>query len=212
MRLRKDLYSKIIDGILTSGVLLLILLVITMLMPAAQTYFGRPGALVLGISLLAVAVILFEHALTTHSSEYQRIWFGMAGGLVAWRVVALSNLLGGASLSIEGSALLFILVALLIGCLWRNHLVEGARFFSAALLMSWAGSLLLTTRLGFFRAGGPLEAYFSWFGYASLAGAAVVIIYILFYSKDRNYRMGAALALCFFVAMAVDIFKATTLF
>jgi hypothetical protein len=212
MRLRKDLRSKILDGIVSASILLLIFLVIFMIILAVQQYFGRPGLLILAICLLALGMFFFEHSMFSQNSETRKVWYGMVAGLLAWRVAALSTLLGGSPLAGGGAVLLFIMVGLIIASLWRRVLPVGARLFSLTVMLNWAGNQLLVSRSDIFAINGPLGHFFPYFGIVAIVASVTTLGFILFFSKDRVQRISAGLCLSFFIALAIDIFTRAGVF
>ena len=82
---RRDLRSKILDGLLPALVLYLLLMLILFGLKPIQAFFGGPGLLVYVIGLLGVAMFSLQRSLMTSMSESARAWYGMAaiqnGGL-----------------------------------------------------------------------------------------------------------------------------------
>ncbi|HMN60482.1 MAG TPA: hypothetical protein PJ988_08970, partial [Anaerolinea sp.] len=78
MNYRRDLRSKLMDGLLPTLALYLLAVLVLLPAPLFQTYWGGPGLLLYLLSLLAIAMYSLQRALVTRYSEVTRAWYGMA--------------------------------------------------------------------------------------------------------------------------------------
>ena len=97
MHWKEDLKSKINDGLISALILVVLLTMCVLLMRPVQILTGRPGLLVYTLSLMALSAYCLEHSLQPARPDISHAWFGMAGGLLGWISISLSNEIGRAS-------------------------------------------------------------------------------------------------------------------
>jgi hypothetical protein len=204
-RLRRDLYSKILDGLLPAVVLYLLLMLVLFSLAPIRVMFGGPGLLVYVLGLLAVAMYSLQRALSLGLSESTRAWYGIAAGVLAWAVVLISGLLEPvADLGPRGLVLL-ILVALVGALLWRQNLPLGGRFFWITFCANWSGSLFLFY-FEIVSTWNPfLTLLFRLTGYAAAVGSGFLLAWMMLYSQRRIQRIWASLAMVLLAVMAAVI-------
>ena len=194
MDYRRDLRSKLVDGLLPTGVFYLLAMLAIMPAPLVERFWGGPGLLLYLLGLLAVAMYSLQRGLVSRYSETTRAWYGMAGGLLAWSVVELASSLEKRPMYGPTPAVLLILASLITVVLWRPYLPVGARFFLAACL---AGGVRLLT-IQFIRTlsgwSPALQVFYLGVGIFSAVAAVLVLAWIFIFSEWQIQRMWAALA------------------
>ncbi len=204
---KSEWWSRLIDGILASAILVLTWLTIALSVRPISVIFGPPGLLVYVLGLLAVAMYALQHALTPRRSVTARAWFGITGGFLAWSVVEVSGYLGVPVTPRLAGLVLLIMAALIVGLLWRTVLPVGARFFSLMFLLNWTEHALMhfqETLAGF----SPIfKLTYRATAYLALIGAVLVLAWILFQSRRRIDRISAALTVWFLVSLAIYVFR-----
>lgn len=207
MNIRKDLYSKIMDGLFTGLLLVLVELFIALCIPVVRVVFGRPGLLVSAIVLMAGGVILLERSLASRYSNETRARFGLAGGLVTWGAIELSHLIGEQPVTSETGTLVFMLIILINVVLWRRFFPTGLRFFQGIVISNWGASLLIAG-LRFILTSNAINAQtFNLIGFSALAVAVLSILWILLGSKTATQRLWAALVFFQMLVFAAYIFR-----
>ncbi len=207
LRMKSEWWSKLIDGLLTSAILILIWLTIALSIHPISIIFGPPGLLIYVLGLLAVAMYALQHALAPGRSITARAWFGITGGFLAWSVVEVSSYLGVPIMPHLAGLVLLIMVALIVGLLWRAVLPVGVRFFSLTFLLNWTEHVMMRiqeTLAGF----SPIfKLTYRATGYLALIVAVLALAWILFQSRRRIDRISAALAVWFLVSLAIYVFR-----
>lgn len=195
---RKDLRSKLTDGLLAGLILVLLLSLVVLLTEPIYNIAARPGMLIYVLCLIAFSVYCLERALVTRHPETFRAWYGMAGGQVAWVVVALSNDLGMQKTVSLTSLLLLLLVALGITRLWRRYLPTGMRFYCLSLLLTWFGHMLISSK-PLLAPGLPALAFlYDAMAYLLILGFLLTLWWIFTQTDRRIQRLSAAPWLAFF--------------
>lgn len=141
---KKDIRSKIIDGLAIVLFLWLIAYVIRLMQIPFEKQFGNPGQLVYSIGLLAVAIIFLERSQVQRFSQMMRAWYGMASGVFAWAFTRISSEISQIDLSTYSSLLILIMIGLIIAVLWRKELSLGPQFFALVFIMNWVGVIFYT--------------------------------------------------------------------
>jgi hypothetical protein len=141
METKFELRSKLVDGLLTPLVLILLSVLLALLIRPIDIIFQRPGLLIYTIILLALAIFTLERCVVPRYSEAARACWGIVGGVFTWGVIEMSNFIGVQGLTSETGMISMVLVGLVVGVLWRKILPLGVKFFSVALLGGWVGHL-----------------------------------------------------------------------
>jgi hypothetical protein len=192
MDYRRDFHSKLFDGLLPALVLYLAMLVI-MQAEVIASMFGGAGLLVYQLGLLAVAMFSLQRALAPRFSETARGWYGMAGGLLAWSVFELGQMVEKRSFSGPTMALTLIMAVLVTGLLWQRFLPVGARFFLATCLAYCAGHMMLAFSELLSSWSPVLLVLYRGIGFLSLAGAVGAQAWMFLFTDRRMQRMWGAL-------------------
>jgi hypothetical protein len=142
--IRRDLRSKLVDGIAPALILYLLTATLILLINPFFALFGRPGLLTYGLGIMALSIYCMERSLVQSFSEPHRAWYGIVGGILGWIVVEVSNQVGGVRVFSLAGALTWILFGLIIATLWRRRILPaGAKFYSAAMLLCYTWHLFL---------------------------------------------------------------------
>ncbi len=194
MNYRRDLRSKLLDGLLPAAALYLLAMLVILAAGLIDRRFGGVGLLVYVLGLISVAMFSLQRSLVQRYSEAARAWYGMAGGLLAWSVVEISAMLEKRTLTGTTTTLLIIMSALTVVLLWRPYLPLGARFFLAACLSYGAGHATLAFIRSLSGWSPALLVFYRVLGGLLAAGAAGALVWIFGLSTWRIQRMWAALA------------------
>lgn len=201
MHWKQDIKSKIQDGLVTALILFLLLVMSVILVRPIENVAGRPGLLVYILSLMALSVYCLEHSLQTGSPDTSHAWFGMAGGLLGWISISLSNDIDVPSITSVTGILVLILFGLAVTRLWKRHLPVGGRFYSLSLLLGWIGQLIIESRALLIACYPPLKLVYGLLIYVC-AVAIFVTLWLLFnVTEKRVQRSAAAPWLVFFLAI-----------
>ena len=200
-------FSKLTDGILAAVVLVLLWLVVYLAVRPIQAMFGNPGLLVYVLGLLAVSMFSLQQALLLRHSETTRAWYGMAGGFLAWSVTEVVNQLGVPLLPGLAGMVLLIMVALIVTLLWRHGLPVGARFFALTYLLNWVELFLMYIQERLAQYSPIFTLTYRATGYLALLAVALTLGWIVFQSRRRIHRVSAALAVWFFISLALYVFR-----
>jgi hypothetical protein len=200
-----ELRSKLIDGVLSAVILCLMWLVVALSIRPVEVAMGRPGLLIYVLGLMAIAVLCLQQAQGIRRSEPAQAWYGMAGGFLAWAVASVSEYFG---LPVQNSAglILLIMVSLIVAQLWRV-LPIGARFFGAAFLLNWLGTLVMILGEMLAKLSPILTFLYRATGYLALLLALLGLGWVLFSSKRRIERITGALGIWFLLSLALLIFQ-----
>jgi len=207
MEAKYEIRSKLVDGLLAGGVLVLLEMMLILLLKPIQLIFESPGLLVYTVILIALSAICLERSLAGRDSELTRAWWGVLAGLSAWVVIALSNKLGGLDLISETGILNLILALLVASVVWRRIAPLGLRYFFLLTFLGWLGQMGLEA-MTFLSAHEPrLNTVTTGLGY--LAGAVLVVafIYIFTRSRTRLDRLNAALVIWFAATVMIYVFR-----
>jgi hypothetical protein len=211
MDYRRDLRSKLLDGLLPAVALYLLTMLALLPVDLIDWRFGRSGLLVYILGLMGVAMFSLQRALVSHYSETARAWYGMAGGLLAWSVIEISMVLDSRPISGAATVVVLMMAALVTLLLWRPHLPLGAHFFLVACLAYGIAHLALIFIQSFSSWSPALLVYYRILGFVSAAGVLGVLAWIFFFSEWRTQRMWAALAVTLLATAAFYILAGVTL-
>lgn len=204
---RYELRSKLMDGVVAAGLLLLLLMLINLMsIPIERTFFG-PGLLVYILGLLSVSVIFLERSLPMRYPEWTRAWLGMTGGVLAWGVIDLSHQLGGGTMTGETGILMLILLGTVIGVLWQRVLPLGVRFFVSVVLLNWALSFMMSILQRYASSETWFHTVLQILGYIFLAGAIGAILWLLMHSQRRLQRLIYSLGVYACLTMALYLLR-----
>lgn len=194
MDYRRDLRSKLLDGLLPAVALYLLAMLVILPVDLVNWKFGRAGLLVYILGLMGVSMFSLQRALVVRFSETARAWYGMAGGLLAWSVIEIASVLENRPVSGTSTAIFLMMAALVTALLWRPHLTTGARFFLSACLAYGVAHLTLTFIQSLSGWSPALQVFYRTLGYISAAGAVCTLAWVFVFSEWRIQRMWAALA------------------
>jgi hypothetical protein len=202
-----DVRSKLVDGLLAGGVLILLELVLILLIRPIQLIFSRPGMLVFTVSILAMSGFCLEQSLSDRYSDWTRAWWGVIGGVFAWVTIELSVWLGNQILTGETGILMLMLVLLLVSVLWRRIALLGMRYFFILVLMGWIGHVVLKG-IAFLA---KFEPFFGIVlnicGYVSIVVLIGALLYNFFRTQNRLERLNSAIIIWFMVTIMIDVFR-----
>jgi hypothetical protein len=204
---RSDLRSKLTDGVLAGGVLVMLELVMILLIQPIQLLFLRSGILVYTVVLIALAVICLERCLALRDPDMVRAWWGILGGMVTWAVIELSNWLGSQIVTNETGILIFLFVILMISVLWRRIAPLGLRYFFLLAMLGWLGHAGLASVIFLIGRLPQIGSILLGIGYAAVAVIVVAIVYIMVRSQTRLERINAAIAIWSAAMVAIYVFR-----
>ncbi len=192
--LSAEVRSKIQDGLIAAILPVLMLLVCGLLSTLLGGLFGRIGWLMFSLGMLALSIYFLEHSMLNRVDEPRRLFFAIVGGTLAWVVTEMGILLGSFGLTGEAGLVLWLLMALVVGVLWRRGLPLGARFYAVTYLLHWLLRLVAAS----------FRTLMQWVGYATFGrillalaiGAGLYVLYWLFRrSRTRVQRLQLSMAL-----------------
>ncbi len=204
---RNDLRSKLTDGVLAGGILLMLDLLMILMIKPIQLIFENYGILVYTVILIAVAVVCLERSLALRDPDTTRAWWGILGGMVTWSVIELSNWLGNQSVTNETGVLLFLFVLLMISVLWRRIAPLGLRYFFLLAVLGWVGHAGLNSVIFLIARLPQMSAILTGIGYAALAVVLLSIVYIFVRSQTRLERINAAIVIWTAGMIAIYVFR-----
>jgi hypothetical protein len=204
---RRDLRSKIFDGLLPALVLYLLLMLILFGLGPIRSFFGGPGLMVYDLGLLGVSMFSLQRSLANGLSETTRAWYGMAAGVLVWSVVEISALLEPTIEPGLRGTILLILVSLVGALLWRHNLPLGARFFWITVCGNWAGSDLLLYIEKASSWSPALLLFYRATGFFAAGAAVILLAWVFLGSQRRVQRVWASLAIVMLGVVAVYIFQ-----
>ncbi len=209
MQATKDLSGKLADGFATALVLLLITLTLILMVNPIEQAFRNTGLFIYAIGLLAGVILCLERSVFGQNGEVTSARFGLAGGILAWMMVTISSSLGDIPVgSITGMMILF-LMGMVVFMLWKN-LPLGVRFFLATLLLGAVGHLLLNNANGLI-VWIPNSNLTILSGYTYTLGALIAMVRLFLFQGGSIDRTWAALALWFFITLALSAFQGAAL-
>ena len=203
----REFRSKLMDGILPAGILILTWLVIMLSTWPVRSVFGQPGLMIYTLGLLAVAMLAFYYSIQLQFTHITRAWYGIAGGFLAWNVIEVCAFLGLPAFTNPGGIILILMAAIIFYILWRNILPIGGKFFGAVFIMNWFGHLFIKFQ-EFFAVGSPVFSLsYHATGYIAVVGVFLTLAYILIHSRRKIERMCAAVLVWFFFSLAIYVFR-----
>ncbi len=190
MRWNSDFKSKLFDGVF-SPFLIIIILVGLMGSLFLARVMGIMGFIVYIIIAVLVTGVCLKKSLNNNLSEISKAWFGIVGGMTAWTVIELGEILGLAEIESEIGIHIFILVGIFVWFLWKFFPV-GSRFFIFVFLLNWGGHIVIHFQRylsGFWDIFHLILLIYPWL----VLSVSVLIIYWVFKrSKNRIDRLYAA--------------------
>lgn len=190
-----DLYDKLINGILTPLLLILLAFFLALLMPVVEVTSGSPGMLIYSILLIAGSTIFLERSIFENFGDPVQARFGMAGGLVGWMVIESSIKIDLAKISSETGVIIYMLVFLVVVIFWRKLFPVGAKFYFTVLLSCWSGHLFLEV-IRFLSVGNPYAVLIMQIAAFTAIGTTIIsLIWILFRSTTAMQRLWGAIVL-----------------
>ena len=135
-----------------------------------------------------------------------RAWYGIAGGFLAWSVVAVSSHLGGGEEPNHVSVVLLMLSTLIFFQIWR-FLPVGARFFCLSFFLNWTETVVMRGQAALAPQSPIFTLIYRLTGYAAVLAAVLVLGWILFHTRKRIQRINGALALWFMISLALYVFR-----
>ncbi len=196
-----ELRSKLMDGVLPGVALYLLVMMVTMGAGLVQSVLGGLGALLMGVSLLAVGMFSLHRALIVSSPEPTRAWYGMASGALLWAVTSLMLATDGDPSYGMSNIILLIMGGLVVAQLWEGNLSTGGRFFAVTLLLHWGVSVVVY----FLNRMATMVTLQPWirqsWGWVVVGAAVIIFAWMMVRSQTRLQRTWAALlivALLFF--------------
>lgn len=202
-----DVRSKLVDGLLAGGVLILLELVLVLLIQPVQVIFHRPGMLVFTVSLLAISGFCLEQSLSDRYSDWTRAWWGVIGGIFAWVTIELSVWLGKHVLTGETGILMLMLAILIVSVLWRRIALLGMRYFFILVLMGWISYVVLNG-IAFLA---KIEPFFGVVltvcGYVSIAVLVAAVLYNFFRTQNRLERLNSAIIVWLAATIMINVFR-----
>ncbi len=204
---KNDLRSKLTDGVLAGGVLLMLDLLMIFLIKPIQLIFENQGILVYTVILIALAVFCLERSLALRDPDITRAWWGILGGMVTWAVVELSNWLGNQMVTNETGVLLFLFFLLVISVVWRRIAPLGLRYFFILAVLGWFAHAGLTSLIFLVGRLPQMSSILLGIGYASLAVILLSIVYIFVRSQTRLERINTAIVIWTAGMIAIYVFR-----
>ena len=198
--------SKISDGFGTAFFILVLYFATRFLYPLVETTFGRPGAFIYILILLAVGIFMLARALLAGREDTQLADAGLTAGVLLWQVTQFSNLLGGSGLFGQSGWLFWLMAVLITTVLWRKVLPVGLRFFMLVYLLMWVG-LLYANTLSLITGWPPvfIAAYHA-VRVVALLGVLVFLWWIVFRTSTAVERKVCAVGFAFCVLLGVLTF------
>ncbi len=204
---RRDLTSKLLDGLLPALVLYLLFMLVALGLKPIRAIFGGPGLLIYALGLLGVAMFSLQRALVPRFSETTRAWYGMAAGLLAWAVTEIGGLMDGSELFTPRGAILLLMLTLVTVLLWRAGQPLGVRFFLITFLANWSGDVTVTFLQRAAGLGAPLRVFYYSMGALCGVSAITIFLWMFFRSQRRVERIWASLWAVLLAVGAVYIFR-----
>ena len=138
---KKDIKSKVFDGVFATGLIIAVLAVLIGLIILSKSV-GREGLIVYIITAMVVVGLSLKQSLNNNLSKVSRVWYGIVGGMFAWVVMELGEILGFSSIESEEGFHIFILAGIFTSFLWR-YLPIGVRFFVFIFFLNWGGHIVI---------------------------------------------------------------------
>jgi len=207
MQFQKDWRSKWFDGIGTALMMFLASILIEALVPPIEIMIGRPGVLIFSVVLIALGVLFLERSLTHRIPEPSRALYGIAGGVITWAVIYLSNGSEVDMLIGDTGMLTLVMVTLITLTLWKRFLPLGMKYFMGTMLFGWAAYVLISW-------GKMMATQFPQFlflipvtGYIACALAVGAVIWLFTKSENRLNRLWQAVYIWTCLLVVVYVFR-----
>jgi len=203
---KEDWQDKLISGLCPALLLLVIKFSYDLLNLYIEHTSGAPGLLILALAVLAITVVLFEQSMSNRIQENRRVWMGLVGGLLAWTITELASRMSNLAVVSESGIILFILVIMIVGTLWRRALPIGARRFMLVFFMSWVSQLFLAAML---IASGWSDIFmmiFTAVGVLAILAVFFLILWVFFRSHTTRQRMVASAWIWFSLSIFIFAF------
>ncbi len=203
---KEDWQDKLISGLCPALLLLVIKFSYDLLNLYIEHTSGAPGLLILALAVLAITVVLFEQSMSNRIQENRRVWMGLVGGLLAWTITELASRMSNLAVVSESGIILFILVIMIVGTLWRRALPIGARRFMLVFFMSWVSQLFLAAKL---IASGWSDIFmmiFTAVGVLAILAVFFLILWVFFRSHTTRQRMVASAWIWFSLSIFIFAF------
>jgi hypothetical protein len=197
--------SKLRDGLLPALVMLLLIVVPSLLMLPIQTRFGRPGLLVYMLVLLMLGMILLERSLHEDRPIIRKAWYGLAGGMLTWMAVEVTDRLSEAGLISLDAVPFFLILGLVIAILWRRVLPLPARWFVLVFFLNWSSRLIISGEqfvVGYFP---HLQLIYPITIGIGIIGALASFFVIMWRSRNRLQRIQAAIGLWISTLLVLEV-------
>ncbi len=190
MEQKVDFRSKILDGVVAAILIIIILAVLIGLIFVARTA-GTIGFFIYVIAMILVAGICLKFSLNDHISEVSRAWYGIIGGMAAWTVLELGEMLGLAGIECKDGTHMFILAAIFTWLLWKYFPI-GARFFIFIIFLNWGGHIIIKVQEYLGEYWDIFQIILVLYSWAALPLAALTVYWIFTKSETRIQRLYAA--------------------
>lgn len=206
MKIKRDLTSKLIDGIGAGVILLMLAGLISFLRGPFDRLLGRPGLLAYTLGVLALAIYFLDRSAAPRTTDTRQGWAGMVSGVLGWNVIQLSVELGGVVVPRITEVLLFLMIGLVAVALWKNVLTVGVQFFTIIILLNWSISLLrvgvetLSPQLGY------IQNIWRIIGVLCVPTLLIMLAWMFYYSERRMQRLWVGLWVWFFIALMGVVF------
>ncbi len=205
MQATKELSGKLTDGFATALILLLMTLALILMVNPIRQAYGNTGLFIYAIMLLAGVILCLERSVFYQAGEVVSARFGLASGILAWLMVRISSSLGGIPIASITSLMILFLFGIVMFILWRN-LPVGVKFFLVTLLAAAMGHYFLNSienLTAWIQGGNTL-----WIcAYICTLGAFVAMVRLFLFKGRSLDRTWIALALWFFLTMALSLFQ-----
>lgn len=201
--------GRLFDLLATLTELLLLWLVVALAVRPIRAAFAAPGLLIYSLFLLAASMLFLQQAVTLHHAGATRALYGIAGGFLAWSVIEVSGDLGVPVLPSMAGVVLFLMVALIIGLLWRHVLPSGVRFFGLTLLLNWFQTILMIGQERLAHYSPVFTLSYRATGVLTFGAALMLLVWVLFRAQQRIQRVWGTLLVWFLVSFSLYVFRGT---
>lgn len=203
---KEEWQDKLISGLCPALLLLVIKFSYDILNLYISHTSGAPGLLILSLAVLAITVVLFEQSMSNRIQENRRMWMGLVGGLLAWTITELASRMSNLAVVSESGIILFILVIMIVGTLWRRALPIGARRFMLVFFMSWVSQLFLAAKLITADWSDIFMMIFNAVGVIAILVVFFLILWVFFRSHTTRQRIVASAWIWFCLSIFIFTF------
>lgn len=194
---KSDIKSKIFDGIVSVFLIVTLLTVLIGLIFLSRT-IGTAGFIIYIVTAVSVVGICLKSSLNDRVSEVSRAWYGIVGGMSAWTVIELGEILGFAGVESKDGFHLFILASIFIWFLWRYFPV-GARFFIFIFFLNWGGHMIIHLQKYLGNLWDIFQTTLLIYSWTTIPAGFFIVYWIIKKSETRIERLYAAGWLYLFV-------------